>query len=86
MIGSIKKCFQEKSGHGLEQEQSNNHNADCDKNTQFQGMSDPSFVPGAVIICYDRYHSIVQSENRHEDKALQFEIYSEYSGGGGRKH
>mgnify|MGYP000137464447 CR=1 FL=1 len=84
MIGSIKKCFQEKSGHGLEQEQSNNHNADCDKNTQFQGMSDPSFVPGAVIICYDRYHSIVQSENRHEDKALQFEIYTIY-GCGSRK-
>ena len=42
------------------------------------------FAAGAVIVCDNRNHAIVQAENRHEDKTLQLEINTKngYSGSG----
>lgn len=39
----------------------------------------------AVIVGNDRYHAVIETEDRHEEKALQLEIYAKHSGSCGRE-
>ncbi len=39
-----------------------------------------------VVECDDRHHAVVQSEDRHEEEALQLEIHTEYRRCGGGEH
>ena len=41
-------------------------------------LGDTLLVPSPVIIGNNGNHTVVQTEHRHEDKAVQLEIYSEY--------
>ena len=37
----------------------------------------------AIVVCDDRHHAVVQTEDRHEDKALELKVGSEHGDGGG---
>ena len=71
--------------HQLEYGQADEHDAHCDTDAQAYRLHDTFFVTGAVIVCNNRYHTVVQSEYGHEDKALKLEVYTEYGYGCFRK-
>lgn len=62
--------------HKLEYGQADEHDKNCDTDTQADGFHDTLFVTGAVIVSNNRNHTVVQTEYGHEDKALKLEIYA----------
>lgn len=67
--------------HKVEHHQSDEHDAHCNADAQPDRFHDALFTAGPVVVGYNGYHAVVQSEYRHEDKALKLEIYSEYGYG-----
>ena len=47
-------------------------------NREFQSLIYPALVSRTVIICKYRYKSVVETEYRHKEKALQLEVHAEY--------
>ena len=67
--------------HKVEHHQSDEHDAHCNADAQPDRFHDALFTAGPVVVGHNGYHAVVQSEYRHEDKALKLEIYSEYGYG-----
>ena len=74
---SVKPC-QNGLRHQLKHQNSYKHYAYRDARRQFYRVDYASAVSGSVVERYYRYYRIVQSENGHKYKRLQFKIYSEY--------
>ena len=74
---------QEDIGKQLEQGQSYRHNADRVGDGQPDGFDNPLGLAGAVVVGHDGNHSVVQTEDGHENKGLKLEINSEYRRGSG---
>ena len=85
-VGSIEKCTKQELWRNLEDDKSGTHDAYSDDNAEFYRLGDSLFISGSIIICDDWNHTIIQSEYRHKDKALQFEIYAKHSGCCRREH
>ena len=86
MFGSIEQRFHQEAWNGLEDDQTDYHDPDRDQDTHADCVGNTFFMSGTVIVCDDRDHSIIHTEYRHEDKALQFEIYTVYGCGSRREH
>ena len=86
MFGSIEQRFHQETWNGLEDDQTDYHDPNRDQDTHADCVGNTFFMSGTVIVCDDRDHSIVHTEYRHEDKALQFEIYTIYGCGSRREH
>lgn len=54
----------------LEDGQADEHDQCSIDTAQRNGMLDPLFVFGSIVVGHDRDHSVIQAEYRHEDKAL----------------
>ena len=65
---------------------SNQHQADCGDYAQLNRLNDTFFVACPVVVSDDWNHSVVQTEDRHENKTVQFEVNTEYGSGGRREH
>lgn len=63
--------------------ESEEHNAKCCCHTEFDRLDHTFSVLRTVVECNDRSDTVIQTEDRHEEKALQFEIHSEYGGRSG---
>ena len=63
----------------MEQQNAEDHDSDGDQSRQTNGIHDPLAVPCTIIVCDDRNHTIVDPEDRHENKTLQLKIDTEYS-------
>ena len=72
-------------GDQLEGCSSAEHHADGKQHGKLQGFVDSPFVSGTVIKSQDRNQPVVKTEYRHEEEALELEIYTEDSGCGGRE-
>ena len=51
------------------------HNGDAEG--EFQGFVDSLFLSGAVVVGQDGDQSVVETEDRHEEEALQLEVDAE---------
>ena len=58
--------------------ESEEHNAKCSYHTELDCFDHTLSVLRTVVECNDRSDTVIQTEDRHEEKALQFEIHSEY--------
>lgn len=63
--------------------QAHGHNSHRGENGQFDGFLYPVGLLGPVVVGDNGHHAVVQSEDRHEDKALELEVGAKHSGGGG---
>ena len=45
---------------------------------ELQGLVDPVFAPRAVVVGEDGDQSVVKTEDRHEEEALEFEVNAEH--------
>ncbi len=75
MVGGVEQQ-KELCREQLEGGQAKEHDGHCDQDTQAGGIHDAFAVSGPVIIGNDRDHAVVESEYRHENETLQFEIYA----------
>lgn len=62
-----------------EQRDAEEHDCHGDGNTQFDCVCDPLSPARAVIVGDDRDKAVVQTEDRHEDEAVQLEVDAEHS-------
>ncbi len=81
----------EQQQHGtredLEDGKAHQHDGYCDEDAESGGIHDTLLVARTVVECDDRDHAVVQSEDGHEDKTLELEVYAQYRyGGGGKAH
>ena len=75
-IEQLQKC----SGNQQENGSADEHDRHRIFFRQADGLLDPFFLVGTVVIGDDRNHSVVQAENRHEDETLELEVDTENSG------
>ena len=61
----------------LHYKQSRKHNTDSIYTGTAYCFNNPLTFSGTVVIAYNGYHTVIQTENRHKHKALQFKIYAE---------
>ena len=79
IVGSIeqtKKYFR----HQLEGECAAEHDADRECDGKLQCFVDALLLPSTEVVGENRDESVVEAEDRHEEKALQLEVHTEYSG------
>ena len=57
---------------------SEEHNTKCCCHTELDRLDHTFSILRTVVECNDRSDTVIQTEDRHEEKALQFEIHSEY--------
>lgn len=79
MLRSIKN-IEHRSGFELEHGKADCHDAHGDSYAQPYGLHNSLFLACSVVVGDDRYHTVVQAEYGHEDKALQFEVDAEDGG------
>ena len=63
---------------GPEKNHADNHNGNGIGHRKAHGFHQTVGLSCAVVEADDWHHAVVQAEYRHEEKALQFEIHSEY--------
>lgn len=66
--------------HDPEKSDSDEHQAHSKGSGQADGLADAQPVLGAVVVGDDRNHGIVQTEDRHEDNAVDLEVDAEDGG------
>ncbi len=69
--------IQERARQQLKQQQSDTHDRQGIGDGQLQGLHDPHRLRRPVVVGHNGHHAVVQSENGHEDKALELEINPE---------
>ncbi len=62
----------------LERQKAQRHDCRCVKHTQLNCPHNALRIACAVVVCHDWHHAVIQTEHRHENKALQLEIHAEY--------
>ena len=71
--------FKQRIGYKLERKKSDYHDQAGVNNAQRHGFGYTLFMSCTVVIRYYRHHTVIKSEYGHENKALKFKIYTEYS-------
>lgn len=82
LIGSIEPPKQHMRQEGEDQE-TRGHDAQGNHHSHPDGLGDALGPFRPIVVAYDRDHTAVQTENRHEDEGLQAEIDAEYRDGTG---
>ena len=68
---------------GLEEEKADQHDTNGVGDAQPDGPGDAVGPAGPVVISHNGHHAVVQTEDRHEEKGLQLEVYPQHRCGGG---
>ena len=76
-LGRCVKDHEKLVWYQLEQGQTNYHEDQSKSDALFSRLFYPLFVSCSEVESYDGKHSLVKSEHRHENEALDLEIYSE---------
>ena len=53
------------------------HDRDGQAEGELQGLIDPVFPPGAVVVSQNGDQAVVEPEDRHKEETLELEIYTE---------
>ena len=61
-----------------EKNHADNHNGNGIGHRKAHGFHQAIGLSCAVVEADDRHHAVIQTEYRHEDEALQLEVYAEY--------
>lgn len=69
----------------LEYEQTDHHDRDGVDHAEADRLMDTLRLLRAIVIGNDRHHAVIQTEHRHEHKALELEIDAEHRDCRGRK-
>ncbi len=84
LLGGIEQQ-QHGSREDLEDGKPHQHNGDGNEDTEFGCVHDALSVPCAVVEGNNGDHAVVQSEDGHEDKALELKVHTQHRHGGSRK-
>ena len=71
--------LQKDAGDTFEGNGSADHDADGKEQSKLQSFVDAGLAPGTVVVGKNRNETVVQSEDRHEEEALELEVHAEYS-------
>ena len=75
--------LQQRARNSLEQDETDEHDADGIHGGILDGLKDTVLVPRAVVVGDDGDHAVVDAEDGHEDEALELEIRAEDGGRSG---
>ena len=82
-LGGGVEHFQKNAGDELERNRSAEHDADGKKKREAQSLVDPGFFSRTVVVGKNRNQTVVQTEDGHEEEALELEIDTKHSRCGG---
>ncbi len=86
MLGCIEQVLKQEPRSKLEDEKSDDHDRYGYHDTKFRCLGNPFLIPCTIVVGNDRDHSVVHTEDWHEDKTLKFKVYAEYCCSGRREH
>ena len=81
--GKVSEVPMPDMGDRLEEEKADQHDANGVGDAQPDGPGDAVGPAGPVVISHNGHHAVVQTEDRHEEKGLQLEVYPQHRCGGG---
>ena len=70
------KKFQQLHRKDFENKRTESHNADGEECAVFDCLHDTLFVFRSVVVRDNRNDAVIQTENRHKDKAVQFKVHA----------